>query len=263
MTCCSTILAHSFPPEFSATQDVGTGNPNLCTTGQTPKANNCIPDNGSPNFLANGGLLPATGSGVTIFPTAAAARSQTSAFVPDQVVPYTENYTLTIQRQVGHGLTAEIGYVGDRGIHLPTQVQINIQPEVNNTNYLPTYVNGSDFNGRGTNSSTLAAIDAQAIAAGHGYPTTSTHFKALSAYYNPAFFSNGFITTITSYQPYSESNYNGLIASLQGRMKNGLQLQLSYTWSKTMDDATAQDFAPSLTPRRPQNPANVNADYSR
>ena len=46
-------------------------------------------------------------------------------------------------------------------------------------------------------------------------------------------------------------------------MRNGLQLQWSYTYSKTMDDATAEVFATSLTPRRPQNPANINADYSR
>ncbi len=230
----------SFPPEFSVTQDVGSGT---------------APANGSPNFLKNGGLPPGTGSGTTTFPNQAAAAAATSAYVPNQVVPYSENYTLTIQREIGHGLTAEVGYIGDRGVHLPTQVQINIQPEVNNTNYLPTFINGAAINGQGSNASTLAAITAQAVAAGQG--------PATGAYFRPAFYSSGFHSTITSYQPYSESNYNGLIASLQGHMKNGLQLQLSYTFSKAMDDATAEVFATSLTPRRPQNPANVSADYSR
>ena len=244
----------SFPPEYSGTQDVGVGT--LCTGTQTPKANSCIPNYGSPNFLANGGLLPGTGTGTTVFATQKAAAAATSAFVPNQVVPYSENYTLTVQRQIGHGLTAELGYTGNRGIHLPTQVQLNIQPEVNSTNYLPTYVNGVAINGQGSNATTRAAIDAQAIAAGQGK-------TAGAAYYRPAFYAAGFTSTITSYQPYSQSNYNGLIANLQGRMKNGLQLQLSYTYSKTMDDATAEVFATSLTPRRPQNPANINADYSR
>ena len=243
----------SFPPEFSVTQDVGTGT--ICTGTQTPKANACVPANGSSNFLANGGLPPGMGSGTTTFPTAAAARAATSAYVPNQVVPYTENYTLTIQRELGNGLTAEIGYIGDRGVHLPTQDQINIQPEVTSSNYLPTYVNGVAINGQGSAATNLAAITTQAVAAGQG--------TAAAAYYVPAFYSAGFTGTITSYQPYSESNYNGLIASLQGRMKNGLQMQLSYTWSKTMDDATAEVFATSLTPRRPQNPHNVAADYSR
>jgi hypothetical protein len=47
------------------------------------------------------------------------------------------------------------------------------------------------------------------------------------------------------------------------RFIDGLQANLSYTWSKTMDDATAEVFSTTLTPRRPQNSQNVNADYSR
>ena len=231
----------SFPPEFSVTQDVGVGT---------------APAVGSANFLANGGLPPGKGSGTTTFATPALAAAATSAYVPNQVVPYSENYTLTIQRQLNNGLTAEVGYIGDRGIHLPAQIQLNIQPEVNNTNYLPTLVNGSSINGRGTNASTLAAIDAQAIAAGQG-------ITAGSAFYVPGYYKAGFTGTVTSYQPRSSSNYNGVIANLQGRMKNGLQMQLSYTFSKTLDNATAETFATSLTPRRPQNPQDLRSDYSR
>lgn len=243
----------SFPPEFSVTQDVGVGS---------------APAPGSPNFLKNGGLPPGTGSGTTTFPTAAAARSATSAYVPNQVVPYSENYTLTVQRQFSGGLTAMIGYIGDRGIHLPTQVQINNQPEVNGANFLSTGVNGFAINGRGANATTLGAIASQAAAAGQGtanaaYLSGAPSGAVNNAYFRPAYYAAGFTSTITSYQPYSQSNYNGLVASLQGRMRNGLQLQMSYTYSKTMDDATAEVFATSLTPRRPQNPANINADYSR
>ena len=242
----------SFPPEFSVTQDVGVGS---------------APAPGSPNFLKNGGLPPGTGSGTVTYPTQAAAASATSAYVPNQVVPYSENYTLTVQREIGHGLTAEVGYIGDRGIHLPTQVQINIQPGTTNANYLPTIVGGVAINGAGTNSSTLGAIAAQATAAGQGGSTAAYQAgvpgASFGAYYRPTFYANHFTSTITSYQPYSESNYNGLIASLQGRLRNGLQLQLSYTYSKTLDDATAEVFATSLTPRRPQNPANIGNDYSR
>jgi hypothetical protein len=238
----------SFPPEFSVTQDVGVGT---------------APANGSPNFLANGGLPPGKGTGTTTFATPALARAATSAYVPNQVVPYTENYSLTIQREIGQGLTAEIGYIGDRGIHLPTQDQINILPEVNNQNYLPTFAGTADINGHGTNYSTLAAIQAAALAADNaGVAVANQITNPNGAFYVPAYYNAGFTGTITSYQPYSESNYNGLVANLQGRMKNGLQLQLSYTFSKTMDDATAEVFATSLTPRRPQNPQCVACDYS-
>ncbi len=217
----------SFPPQYSSTQDVGSGQ---------------APNYSSPNFLANGGLPPGTGSGVTVL-TAAQARPITSAYLPDQVVPYSENYTLTIQRNVTKGLVAEIGYVGTRGVHLPTQIQYNVQPRTNTTNNLPTFLGNGVLQGAGTNATTLADIEAQSNIL-------------------PQFAAANFTSKITSYQPYSGSNYNGLIANLQGRIHN-LQMNASYTYSKAMDNATAEVFATVLTPRRPQDSQNLNADYSR
>jgi len=234
----------SFPPQYSSTQDVGTGS---------------APGYLSPNFLKNGGLPPGTGSGTTQFctkgtgpgttvpcnPDIATQRAKTSALIPDQVLPYSETYTLTIQRTFWSNYTAEIGYIGTRGIHLPTQDQINIQPKATTSNQVPTYVNGSTVlvNG-GPNTTTVGSI------------------VALSNIV-PAWKAAGFTSKITSYQPYSQSNYNGLIANLTRRFQKGLQLNLSYTWSKTMDDATAEVFSTVLTPRRQQNSQCISCDYSR
>ena len=219
----------SFPPQYSSTQDVGSGS---------------APAFGSPNFLAGGGLPPGTGSGVVVL-APADARAATSAYLPDQVVPYAETYTLTVQRTIGSSYTAEIGYVGTRGIHLPTQDQYNVRVPVTTANQLGTVVNGS---------TTLVAPGAQ-----------STNLADLKAISNilPQFSAAGFTSKITSYQPFSSSNYNGLVANLTRRFQNGLQMNLSYTWSKTMDDATAEVFATVLTPRRPQDSQNVAGDYSR
>jgi hypothetical protein len=222
----------SFPPQYSGTNDVGSpGNP-------AP---------GAPNFLANGGLPPGKG-GILVFPNTpaglAAQRGATAAFIPDQVVPYAETYTLTIQRTFAKNYTAEIGYIGTRGIHLPTQDQINVQPRVTAANQLPTFLTGPTTVTAPAGASTLAQLN------------------ALSNF-TPPFLAAGFTTKITSYQPYSSSNYNALVANVTRRFIGGLQTNLSYTWSKTMDDATAEVFSTTLTPRRPQNSQNVSADYSR
>ena len=220
----------SVPPEFGATESVG-------DLGQ--------PDFLSPNFFANGGLKPSSGSGITVFPDQATAAANTSGYTPDVKTPYAESYTLTIQRTIGSAYTAEVGYTGTRGIHLPTQDQINIQPKVTPQNQLPTsYVAAPTFIATAQNVNNLQAIE------------------NLSRIV-PAFAAAGFTSPITSYQPYSSSNYNGLITNLQRRFEKGLQLNLSYTWSKTMDDATAEVFATVLTPRRPQSSQNVAGDYSR
>jgi Carboxypeptidase regulatory-like domain/TonB dependent receptor len=222
----------SFPPQYSSTNDVGNpGNPQP----------------GDPNFLTNGGLPPGNG-GILVFPNTpdglADQRASTAAYIPNQVLPYAETYTLTIQRTFATNYTAEIGYIGTRGIHLPTQVQLNVQPRVNETNQLPTLLSGSTTVNAPAGASTLAAI------------------KSLSNI-TPGFLANGFTSKITSYQPYSSSNYNALVANVTRNFTAGLQANLSYTYSKTLDDATAEVFATTLTPRRPQNSQDVNADYSR
>ena len=223
----------AFPPQYSSTQDVGAGS---------------APAEGSPNFLKNGGLPPGSGSGITNFPNTpaglAAQRAATSALLPDQVLPYAETYTLTVQRTIGSAYTAQIGYVGTRGIHLITQDQINVQPKVTTSNQLGTYA-GS------------AVLEAPA--------NGTTNLAAISALSNivPAWKSAGFTSKITSYQPFSQSNYNGFIANLTRRFQQGLQMSLSYTWSKTMDDATAEVFSTVLTPRRQQNSQCIACDYSR
>jgi hypothetical protein len=232
----------SFPPQYSATKDVG-NTPN-CNPNTNSVPAGCSPDYLSSNFLADGGLPPGTGSGVTVL-SSATAIAATSAYIPNQVVPYAETYTLTIQRTIGSSFTAEIGYVGTRGIHLPTQDQINIQPKVTAANQLPTVVNGSSvLSAGGPSSSNLATLNALSNIV-------------------PAWKTAGFVSKITSYQPFSSSNYNGLVTNLTRRFQHGLQMNLSWTWSKTMDDATDEVFATVLTPRRPQNSQCVACDYSR
>jgi len=233
----------SFPPQYSSTEDVG-------SPGYAAYS--------SPNFLKNGGLPPGKGSGVSQFclpqtgpgttapcnPDIPSQRAATSAYLPNQILPYAETYTLTIQRTFGSNYTAEVGYVGTRGIHLATQDQINVQPRVTKANQLFTVVGSNTLVPAGSGATTLANI------------------QALSNIV-PAYLAAGFTGKITSYQPYSSSNYNGLVANLTRRLQNGLQMNLSYTWSKTMDDATDEVFATVLTPRRQQDSQCIACDWSR
>jgi hypothetical protein len=97
---------------------------------------------------------------------------------------------------------------------------------------------------------------------GAGGNSTLASISALSNIV-PAWLNAGFTAKITSYQPYSSSNYNGMVANLTRRFQKGLQVNMSYTWSKTMDDATDEVFATVLTPRRQQNSQCISCDYSR
>jgi hypothetical protein len=231
----------SSPPQFSSTNDVNTN------VSSDPSAGDCKAPNftaGCPNFIANGGL-PAGGN-LAVFPTVADQRAATAAYIPDQKLPYAENWSLGVQHVFHNDYTAEVRYLGNRGIHLATQIQLNVQPEVTAANKLPVYFTAPGAGTLKALPSTLASIEA-----------------APTGHFVPSFYDAGFTSKMTSYQPWSKSNYNGMAASLNRRFKAGLLMDLSYTWSKTMDDATATVNSTSLTPRRPQNSQNLTADYSR
>jgi hypothetical protein len=124
----------SAPPQFQTTTDVDT------TAPQTP------------GFLAGGGL-PSTFT----FASLAAQRAATSAYIPNQKLPYSEQWTLSVEHVFAKNYTAEVRYVGTRGIHLDTQNRINVQNRVLPSNQLPTYF-GSTPTPNSTN--TLASIRA-------------------------------------------------------------------------------------------------------
>lgn len=231
----------SVPPQFGGTCDVSTSSCPFPKTG----------------FLAGGGLPPGSGSGLNTFPDVLSQQVATGGLVPNQKLPYSETWNFGIQHVFANKYTFETRYVGTRGIHLPVQDQLNLSPVVSSSNYIPTFL------------STPTAAQIAAI-----QPFTIPNYYP----YNPAFVSgagcidylNGNATTaglpcfgsiITSYQPYGKSLYHGLQTQLSRNFSNGLQFQIAWTWSHAWDNSTAEVFSTQLTPRRPQNSQNVNADW--
>ncbi|MBL8150786.1 MAG: TonB-dependent receptor, partial [Blastocatellia bacterium] len=105
------------PPQFQQTKDIA-------------------PAAALPNFLAGGGIPPIptpTGNDPV------AARAATTAFIPDQQVPYSITYTLSYQRQFLKDWSLEMRYLGTRGIRLLTQNRINRTPAVTSQSFLPTF----------------------------------------------------------------------------------------------------------------------------
>jgi hypothetical protein len=213
------------PPQFQTTESV--------TTSAT-----------TPNFLGAGGLPPHA-----TFANLAQQRAATAAFVPNQVLPYSEQWIIGIQHVFHHDYTAEIRYVGTRGVHLDIQTQLNVQSPVTTANQLPTNLTGGTtvaFNP----ANTVAALQAKV----NGAPS-----YAVQSYYQAGLTN----AAITADMPFGGSNYNGLQTQLTRRFTHGLLLNLSYTYSSAFDDSTADFNSTALNPRRPQDSQNIRAEYSR
>jgi hypothetical protein len=216
----------SLPPQLSTTID-------CAPVGAYPCA--------SP-FLANGGILAGPG-GVVNYPSIAAQRAATSAFIPvNQKDPKSIDWTLGVQHSFGSDLVVEVRYVGTRGIHLPAQIRLNTQPVVTSTNFLPTY----------TTAPSQATLNALPI----DLNTLENEDPFVPAY-EAAGFNQNFMT---AYEPWASSTYHGLAAQVNKKFSHGLQFVGAYTYSHNIDDATAEVFSTVLAPRRAENGLNLNAD---
>ena len=212
----------SLPPQFNQTVDI----PSLT--------------NHTPNFLKNGGIPPTP---VPVGTDPVAARAATTAFIPDQMVPYSLTYTLSYQRQFAKSYALELRYLGTRGVHLLTQNRFNVQNRVTPTAFLPTF----------TTAPSQAAIDAA---------TLTLNDLNNRPRIVPAFSAAGFNSNIVGFPSNGNSTYNGFSAQLTKRFSNGWQGSAAYTWSHLIDDTTAEVFSTVLSPRRVQDFRNLVPERS-
>jgi hypothetical protein len=214
----------------------------------------------TPNFLAGGGLPAQISNAIFTLPTTQ-ERTAISTYVPNQALPYSEQWTLGVQHVFAHIYTAEVRYVGTRGLHLDTQTQINSQAAATTANQLPTNVTGGSITPNGAN--TLATLTANTGSYTYTNLQGTSTTVACPYYRIASYCTAGFTSTITGYFPYGASNYNGLQTQLTRRFQNGLLLNVAYTWSRAFDDSTADVNSTALNPRRAQDMLNLRSEYSR
>jgi hypothetical protein len=222
------LTANAAPPFFEQTTDV-----NLSSN--------------APHFLANGGL---PGAVVPLPTDPQGALGVITNYVFGGKRPYGLTWTLGVQRVFKKDYTFEARYVGTKGVHLWNQSRLNIVPQVNANNYIPTFFSMPSAATLASLGKTLGQVESYIVPGG----TAAAPFNSLAAL--------GSQGNITTYAPQSYSSYNGLALQLNKRFSNNFSYILAYTWSHLLDDATATNFSTYLTPRRAQDFQNLRADWS-
>jgi hypothetical protein len=126
------------------------------------------------------------------------------------ITPITQQWNLTIQRQIGRATAFEIGYLGSGGNHQTRPVDINA-PTPDEILKAAKGVVGCD----------------PALNAANNPNTCINLARPFRGY-----------TTITDRQTTASFRYNALISALRIQNVKGLSAQLSYTWSKNLTDST-------------------------
>jgi hypothetical protein len=161
---------------------------------------------------------------------------------PNLPLPYSQDWDLNVQRSFGNDLLLEIGYVGTKGTKLPRFIEGN--PAI--------YVPGLDSGGHPL--STSGNADQRRL-----YSGCTLNDPPSSCIYS----STGLIAGIAN------SSYNALETSLRKRFSHGISFLASYTFSKTIDDASSFNMTGSAS--KPvagendlaQNPFNLAAERGR
>lgn len=152
---------------------------------------------------------------------------------PDMVMPYTEQWNFTVERELPWQMGLSVGYVGNRGIGLPFYDIINraqwgsgvVGPNVNYASWKDP-VTGKTVNNQNVpftcisnNSNTAPApgcISLKELRANDR--RADSHFSGVFVLRNGAW-----------------SYYNGLQVQVTKKTSHGLFFQANYTWSKSID----------------------------
>jgi Carboxypeptidase regulatory-like domain/TonB dependent receptor len=152
----------------------------------------------------------------------AAGGLQFSSYERNPHRAYAPQWNFNIQHQFAGSWLMEVGYSGERGIHLLNRIDGNFSPP-----------------GPGN-------LNAKRILLSAAIPGTSIVASPLGPVYRHVFNGN--------------SNYHALVSKVEKRRSSGLNLLASFTWSKTLGD-TCADSADASSPNCGfQDPLNMRAE---
>ena len=184
-------------------------------------------------------------------------------FQPHMRTQYSDQYNFTIQRQLAKDLVLQLGYVGSQGHRLLATTDLNrATPQtcldimsIANLNS----ANVSSFGAQAT-CGPLLEDNQYSVTVPTGFtfhlPSGQTvagtgqtlNFVGIRPFSSPACQVNGtncppdqtpVFSNIFAQNTIANSAYNSLQADLEKRFSNGLQMQLAYTFSKSLDQASS------------------------
>jgi len=141
--------------------------------------------------------------------------------------PYLLQWNINVQRELAQNLVLTVGYLGSRGVHLLTALNLN-------PNLMTVDANGVEHFGTLTSTGTVKD--------------------------NPVLNPN--LGSMTNQIPTTVSRYDALQVALNHRFSGNVQMQVAYTWSKCLDDGSSGIGSfETNSPSAWTNPYNQSIEY--
>ena len=157
-----------------------------------------------------------------------------SSWAPRKQYPtYTQLWNLTVQKQFGNDTTAQIGYVGSKGTHLPINYAYNLCQQTPATAAaVPSGFNYPALGLWSETSSPHCPVAAAVLNANTGGPFGCGGGFSISSVYC-------WLTVTPGWWGLSSSIYHSMQAQVDHRFSHGFQLLANFTWSKLIDDSSS------------------------
>ncbi len=174
----------------------------------------------------NAPLLPNIGT------SAVSGTASAQYFSPNFQNPYTEQFDLAVQQDLGHASVLSVSYVGALGRELPNYINVNLDPtKTYTTTYTVAPVNGTCG---------PVACGRYSVLTYAGRQQTNTSGTAsTNILLNPNF------SSITESFSNINSNYHALTVDVTNRSFKLVQFDANYTWSHALDFSQNAATAPS------------------
>jgi hypothetical protein len=184
-----------------------------------------------------------------------------TAFNYNMKSPYLYQYNLGIQQELPGAMALSVSYVGSRGIHLYRMQDGNPLIPCNYPGGVPSYMgtwcagltSQPWNNGMTPVWADLLTVNGTTSTFEYGAPCVLV--PAESCRLNPNLAETTYVTSN------GDSYYNSLQASLNKRLSKGLQLQGSFTWSRSTDDGQGTEIGGVDGSEDGSNPWNLRFDY--
>jgi Carboxypeptidase regulatory-like domain/TonB dependent receptor len=137
---------------------------------------------------------------------------------------YTELWNFTVEKQIGNNTTAQIGYVGSRGVHLPINYAYNICQQSPASTLAQVVPGNQTFNFLGPVSTPYCPAAATALNTGAGFSPGPVYF---------------WLTINPGWWGLSSSTYHSMQAQFDHRFSHNFSMVANFTWSKLIDDSSS------------------------
>jgi hypothetical protein len=165
---------------------------------------------------------------------------------PNAKSPYTEQFSLDIQREVKFGIVTEVGYVGSRSKHMSLgSASINenaLNPSLLSMGSALTQSVANPFYGNG-GSGVIGTATVQESQLLLPYPTYSSISKLFT--------------------DNNKARYDSLVLKAQKTFSHGVTFLSGFTWSRNWDESTGgAGNTLNSGASAPQNPYNMGSEYA-